>query len=59
MKLQKVTGSRPERSYVLGSEVATLPLKLIVEATQKMSKKYSWVLGKGESKQAKLCKQYP
>ena len=39
MKLQKVTGSRPERSYVLGSKVATLPPKLIVEATQKMSKK--------------------
>ena len=73
VKLQKVTGSRPERSYVLGSKVATLPPKLIVEVTQKMSKKYSWVLdriidslgkenlSKEEARElrAKLCKQYP
>ncbi|CAK8997199.1 Uncharacterized protein SCF082_LOCUS5119, partial [Durusdinium trenchii] len=73
VKLQKVTGSRPERSYVLGSKVATLPPKPIVEVTQKMSKKYSWVLdriidslgkenlSKEEARElrAKLCKQYP
>ena len=42
--LQKTVGKKPERAYVLGTKVAGLKPRLIVEVTKTRSKKYSWVL---------------
>lgn len=73
VKLQKVSGSKPERCYVLGTKVAGEVPRLIVEVTKKMTKKYSWVLdriieslekenlSKEQAKElrTKLCQRYP
>jgi hypothetical protein len=73
VKLQKVSGSKPERCYVLGTKVAGEIPRLIVEVTKKMTKKYSWVLdriieslekenlSKEQAKElrTKLCQRYP
>ena len=42
VKLQKVSGSKPGRCYVIGTKVAGEIPRLIVEVTKKMAKKYSW-----------------
>ena len=73
MKLQKVSGSKPERSYVLGTKVAGETVRLIVEVTKKMANKYSWVLDRiidslekenlnkeqAIELRTKLCQRYP
>ena len=71
--LQKTVGKKPERAYVLGTKVAGLKPRLIVEVTKTMSKKYSWVLDRvidslrkenlskpeAIALREKMCKQYP
>ena len=71
--LQKALGKKPERAYVLGTKVAGLKPRLIVEVTKTMSKKYSWVLDRiidslrkenlskpeAIALREKMCKQYP
>ena len=73
LKLHKVMAAKPQRAYILGTKSSEVKPKLVVEVSQTMSKKYSFVidkikdalqaqnLSKEEAKdlRKKLCEKYP
>ena len=73
LKLQKVMAAKPKRAYILGTKSWEVKPKLVVEVSQTMSRKYSFVvdkikdalenenLSKEEAKDLRktLCVKYP
>ena len=73
LKLHKVMAAKPQRAYILGTKSSEVKAKLVVEVSQTMSKKYSFVIDKIKdalenenlSKEEalelrkKLCEKYP